>query len=428
LRAASEAASNAALSLVAEARRVGLISQDSVVTDAQGIITLLQTAVVPRPMNLNVVDDATSDLNQLEERRRRLRGDFQDVRDEIFEVERARRDASEFEAEAREQEARLSSIGLIRGAGLSANVCPLCDSHLAHPVPTVDEIRQSLAGIETQLLSVRRDTPRLQERLGTLEARRAELEADLRLVQRQMPQRIADNERMRVQQNQFVEQARVSGRIAYYLESYRATEPKSDFSQSIERLRAEIAELEQLLDDDTIESRLDTALNLIGQELTVYARELLLEHGANPLRLDVKRLTVIADTVDGPLALSQMGSGENWVGYHVATHLSLHKLLRLRNRPVPAFPMLDQPSQAHYPPEYDQNGLIEGLRDEDQAAVRRLFWLLSEYCAALAPRMQVIVSDHVELRDEWFHNAIVERWRDGIKLVPADRPTGMTEA
>lgn len=127
---------------------------------------------------------------------------------------------------------------------------------------------------------------------------------------------------------------------------------------------------------------------------------------------------MVADTDDGPLALSQMGSGENWVGYHVAAHLSLQKLFRRRRRPVPAFLMLDQPSQAHYPPERDQDGRVDALADEDQRAVHRLFELLSEYCDTLHPNMQVIVADHVELLEPWFRAAIVERWRDGIKLVP----------
>jgi hypothetical protein len=78
--------------------------------------------------------------------------------------------------------------------------------------------------------------------------------------------------------------------------------------------------------------------------------------------------------------------------------------------------MLDQPSQAHYPPERDANGLIDGLTDEDQAAVHRLFELLSNYSANSS--LQIIVSDHVELLDQWFHDAIVQRWRDGIAFVP----------
>jgi hypothetical protein len=80
--------------------------------------------------------------------------------------------------------------------------------------------------------------------------------------------------------------------------------------------------------------------------------------------------------------------------------------------------MLDQPSQAHYPAERDDEGKIDSLEDEDQAAVQRLFELLSRYCRELNPGMQVIVADHVELLEPWFREAIAERWRDGIKLVP----------
>ena len=136
------------------------------------------------------------------------------------------------------------------------------------------------------------------------------------------------------------------------------------------------------------------------------------------MRLDLKRLTVVADTDDGPLSLAQMGSGENWVGYHVAAHLSIHKLFYRRGRPVPGLLMLDQPSQAHYPPERDAGGRIDELPDEDQAAVHKLFSLLNHYCGALAPDMQIIVADHVELLDDWFRDSIAERWRDGIALVP----------
>ncbi|MGZ5877542.1 MAG: DUF3732 domain-containing protein, partial [Bradyrhizobium sp.] len=428
VRAITQQTTNTAGALLNEARRAGLISQDSTASDTDSIVRLLNQAAEARPMELDIVDDPTADLEQLEERRRRLRGELVETRDEIGEVERANREASEFESETREQEARLVSIGLISGQGQSgiADICPVCESRLTVPVPTVEQIVASLAGVETQLASVRRDSPRLQERLASLESRRADLEEQLRIVQRQMAQRIADNERLRVQQNQFAEQARVAGRIAYYLESSAVAAPQSDLSQTIARLRAELAELEKILDDDVMESRLDTALNLVGQELTKYAVQLELEHGENPLRLDRKQLTVVADTDDGPLSLVQIGSGENWVGYHVAAHMALHHIFRRRVRPVPAFLMFDQPSQAHYPPEQDKNGLTGGLPDEDQAAVHQLFEVLYEYCRSLAPKMQVIVSDHVELLDQWFRDSIVQRWRDGIALVPPSWPDKAT--
>ncbi|MGO6949699.1 DUF3732 domain-containing protein [Rhizobium johnstonii] len=374
-------------------------------------------AEAPRTLAYAQNDDPAADLTDLEERRRRLRTELQELRDEIKDLQRLTREATDFESEAREQQARLASIGLVDAGDVGHEVCPLCDSHLLVPVPSVNEIKRSLAGLDRQLNAVRRDNPRLQGQIAELEEKRTTLEADLGLVQRDITTRIADNERLRVEQDQFTEQARVAGRIGYYLENAKAISDDDGLRLQIARVRAEVTELERALDQEAMEERLTTALSLVGRDLTEYAGRLQLEHGENGLRLDRKNLTVVADTVDGPLSLPQIGSGENWVGYHVAAHLALHKLFRARRRPVPAFLMLDQPSQAHYPPDRDV-GEITGGEDEDQAAVARLYRLLLDYCAGQSSQMQVIVTDHVDLLIEWFREATVERWRDGIKLVP----------
>ena len=407
------------LGLLSEARRAGLIAPDSPPENPSEALSLLKEAAVLQPMAFSSVDDPEADLTALDERRRSLIGRLQELREEVADVERLHREASEFEVEAREQEGRLASIGLVTEESEdTGETCPLCESHLAVPVPTVAEIRAALANVQTQLRSVRRDGPRLQERLASLASQRADLHERLRDVQTDIARRMQDNEQMRLEQHAFAEQARVAGRIAYFLENAGAVSPDSELSRRIEHLRAEIRELEAVLDDEAAEERLMTALNLVGRDLTSFAGQLGLEHGENPLRLDLKRLTAVADTDEGPLSLAQMGSGENWVGYHVAMHLSLHKLFQRRSRPVPGLLMLDQPSQAHYPPERDTGGPIDDLPDEDQAAVRQLFTLLYDYCDGLAPDMQIIVADHVELLDDWFRDSIAARWRDGSALVP----------
>ena len=367
-------ASTAARALLAEARRAGLVSPDAQPEDARGVLTLLREAAAPQPITFSTIDDPEVDLTALDERRRALLQQMQDLREEIADVERVSRDASKFEVEATEQEARLASIDLIANpTEENVDTCPVCESRLPVSVPAVAEIQASLAHVQTQLRSVRRDTPRLQERLAVLESQRADLNERLRNVQADIAKRVQDNERLRLQQHEFAEQARVAGRIAHYLENTAAVADDSSLPRRLEQLRAEARELEATLDDDATQERLTTALNLLGRDLTSFAGQLGLEHGENPLRLDLRRLTVVADTDAGPLSLAQMGSGENWVGYHVAAHLSLHALFRRRGRPVPSLLMLDQPSQAHYPPERDERGRIDGLPDEDQAAVRRSF-------------------------------------------------------
>lgn len=96
-----------------------------------------------------------------------------------------------------------------------------------------------------------------------------------------------------------------------------------------------------------------------------------------------------------------MGSGENWGGHHVPAHFALNRLFRQKNALYLAFLILDQPSQAHYPVEQNQNGNIEQLPDDDREAVYKLFKLISDVAKELSPSFQVIIMDHADLRETW---------------------------
>ena len=164
-----------------------------------------------------------------------------------------------------------------------------------------------------------------------------------------------------------------------------------------------------------------TFLNLIAERMTTHAVSLDLEHASDGrIRLDLRGLSVVAETETGPIKLSQIGSGENWVGYHVVALLALHYWFRKRGRPVPAVLILDQPSQAHYPPEADQNGSIDELLDADRRAVHDLFQFMHLASREVPQPFQLIVLDHAHLDDEWFEKSIVEEWRGDQTLVPEE--------
>lgn len=408
--------------LVDEARRVSLIPADYFPSSRDEALAALRMASANNDDATDViVDDPDADLGRLQEQRRQLRIQMASLKDEIRDAELLQSGASGFEREAAEQRARLTSIGLVHEEG-HVGVCPLCDSALHQPPPGVQAIQHLLDDITGQLTAVRRENPRLQERLVELERQRASVEERLRENQRVTQARIQESERLRAQQDTFVQRARVAGRIALYLETTATVGGDDGLVEEIARLRAEVAELEKELDPELVEERIMTALNVIGRHMTDYANQLKIEHSNNPIRLDRKNLTVVADTIEGPIPLMRMGSAENWIGYHVVAHLGLHHLFRKRGRPVPGFLMLDQPSQAHYPPDKDVEGDTGVLEDEDKAAVHRIFELLRDFAADedVAGQMQIIVVDHVDIREKWFADAVVDRWRGGVTLVPTD--------
>ena len=55
---------------------------------------------------------------------------------------------------------------------------------------------------------------------------------------------------------------------------------------------------------------LASILNQVSQQMTKWISELGLEYSPFPLRLDLKKLTIVADTPTGPVPMVQMGSSE----------------------------------------------------------------------------------------------------------------------
>jgi hypothetical protein len=161
-------------------------------------------------------------------------------------------------------------------------------------------------------------------------------------------------------------------------------------------------------------------------QMTKLAERLKLEHQGNPYRLDPKRLTVVVDQ-DPPAPLDRIGGGENWLGCHLIILLALHKHFIELNRPVPGFLILDQPSQVYFP-SLSSYQAMEGKAQEemlkanaDIIAVQRLFDLLFDFCEEMYPEFQIIVTEHANLDNTRFQEALVEGpWMGGRALIPED--------
>lgn len=408
-----------ARALMDEAKSVGLIDDRITTTSYEATLDALRhVAEEARLQDEMVIADETELLSTLRAERQGLRNELEQINAEIRSTRNFTSETHGYEREAKEQRARLSSVALVSQADTNHEECPLCKSHLAESVPSVNQINEALRALSLQLEAVEAENPRLLQRLADLERQAAMVQDRLQENQQRIAARVRENELLRTQQDTYILQARTIGKISQYVESVSSIEANSSLRMQMEIARNRVAVLEQELDPENALERLETFLNFVARYMTDFSQKLDLEHRGSQLRLDIRNLTVIADTVNGPVPLSRMGSGENWVGYHVLAHLALHKWFRLKQRPVPGFLFFDQPSQAHYPPEKDAEGAIDSLKDEDQKAVTELFRLIYEATGEMAPDMQIIVTDHADLKLDWFAQSVSARWRGTEKLVP----------
>lgn len=404
-----------------DGKTVGIIDPSFETADYPLMIEALMRAAQYEISTPDSFSDFGSAITRLQDDQRGLRDQLTYTIEEIRATQLFIAEQTEYSREASEHRSRLSSIGLYKKDSDGAH-CPLCDNEVDPAIPNAAAVISSLEQIDRSLSRVGLESPHLQSQLAALTDTRSRLETALVENQKSLEAAYHEDEKARSRREMIVDRARVIGRISAFLEQIGQGEQDNDLAVKIERAKLKVTAMEAAVNPDEIGQRLDTFLNLISRKMSDYARRLDLEHGSDSVRLDLKKLTVVADTATGPIPLNRMGSGENWIGYHVLTHLALHHWYRAQNRPVPGFLIFDQPSQAHYPPDSDrgQDGSLEPLQDSDRRAVYDLFELMLEVANEIGGGFQCIVLDHAKISDEWFEDAIIEEWRGDAFLVPPE--------
>ena len=243
-------------------------------------------------------------------------------------------------------------------------------------------------------------------------------------TERDSRQSSRESARLQEYRDRNARRAHILGRISLYLESVPQLEDGSDLQRQIADLQPQVSGLEEELSDDTVQERVQSALSIISRDMSRWATGLQLEHAEFPLRLDLRRLTVVADGADGPIPMERMGSGENWVGYHLIAHFALHHWFVNRHRPVPRFIFIDQPSQVYFPEDENwQRQRMGRWRRRGQAESPEHVKLAYDVVQVLGGQFQIIVTDHANINETWFQECVVERWRDGGEIDPPEWDT-----
>jgi chromosome segregation ATPase len=244
---------------------VGLVDERRIATTYEAVVEILERITRDDQIQSEeVMADGEDMLASLRTERQGLRNELERVNAEIRSTRTFTLETTGYEREAKEQRARLSAVGLIRPNGHSAAVCPVCESHLSTPVPTVAQIERSLRDLSQQLEVVEAENPRLQARLPSLLAEAATFQERLRDNQLRINTRMRENEILRVQQENFILQARAIGKITQYIETARTGEAGSKLRKQVEIARNRVAVLEAELDPEAVREKLNAFTILSG--------------------------------------------------------------------------------------------------------------------------------------------------------------------
>jgi hypothetical protein len=216
---------------------------------------------------------------------------------------------------------------------------------------------------------------------------------------------------------------RYVGQLQQSILLYEKSGDHSKLKSDIEELKQRVAVLAEQISEKQIQARIQNALKSISNFAGRIVPNLDGEWPSSAIEFVLKDLTikVVQGTRDD--YLWEIGSGANWLAYHVAISLAFHRyFLQTPNHPVANFLVFDQPSQVYFPQSSRAKTAEDDveLEDEDVKAVKKVFKVFSEETKMARGRLQIIVLDHADNKI-WgdLENVIqVEEWRRGQMLVP----------
>ena len=425
-RDAIDTSQEKAIGLYSEAKAVGVIGSADRDLNGGGTIEVLRTALTWKPEK--VPEDDGSRVSHLEEDLGTLRKERREAQARIDAARQFSRRAGGYENEATEQLDRLTSIkALPKNPDSGEWQWPFSERNLALESPVATVLLNELASLDAELRIATGQRPKLEAYLSELDGKAQEVASAIKEKEAELSAAIAANELIAELGTRNNAAARVVGRISLFLENLAPNEELARLEGEHRRLKLKAEDLEKRIGADDSNERLNSILNIVSTQVSQYIQKFEAEFRNFPARFDLANITIVFDRPERPVPMSRTGGGENHLAYHLSALLALH-LFAIRNRrPIPRFLLIDQPTQVYFPSEQiyqDADGSIQKTEaDADLNAVRRLFELLLKFTQEDAPGFQLIVTEHANLREQWFQDALVEQpWTKPPALVPEDWP------
>jgi Protein of unknown function (DUF3732) len=412
------------IGLYSEAKAVGVIGDIGLGTNADRISEALRSALFWKPER--TLEDDGNRLSRLEEDLVQLRKDRREAQARVDAASQFSKRAGGYESEAGEQLDRLASIKALPKRPDSGEwQWPFSEKNLALESPVATVLLNELTSLAAELRVATGQRPKLDAYVADLNEKARGIADAIKEKEAELSAAIAANEVIAQMGSRNNAAARVVGRISLFLETLAPNEQLAALEAEHRRLRLKVEDLETRLGADDSNERLKSILNIISTQVSRYIQKFEAEFGAYPARFDLANITIVFDRPERPVPMSRTGGGENHLAYHLSALLALHLFAVENDLPIPRFLLIDQPTQVYFPSEQvykEADGSVQKTEaDADLKAVRRLFELLLKFTQEDAPGFQLIVTEHANLREKWFQDALVEPpWTKPPALVPED--------
>jgi hypothetical protein len=338
------------------------------------------------------------------------------------------KDLEETENYANQFQIALKTLDLKSESSTSTNDsynCPTCGTETLNLSEEMELIGNAQKQLSKELELVGGYKFSYQKEIDALKKQQAELRQEIKVLTTQKDE--IEKITKSIAEQKSVSERAIYGKAQLDLRIELMSKEKNIvINDETEELKGQLEILRQKLTQFSLEREYERANSFLANNMNKIGDKLDFEVQLKPLNfhfnLRTFTFTHIAPNI-GEIALSEMGSGANWLTCHLALFLSLlHYLAKQKDSVVPSFLFLDQPSQVYFPSKFGESE----AKDNDIRQVEKVYSAildeLNEIQKSAGYLPQVIVTDHadnLDLDNYNFNEYVRKRWtpeKDGALI------------
>lgn len=347
-------------------------------------------------------------LAELDEKEFQVAAQIQEKKEKLYLIQSIKTSNKDYGNDILVQNSRLEAVSWLKSNINNKHHCPFCGSKSTSAKEYVDNyytLSNELSNLSRRVADSHRV---FNKEITTINSDLNKLEMQINEIRTEKQILSQENEEYQKQHQVLNSIFRFSGKLEESLKNYDKISENGDLEKELEKIKKRISEINKLLNQDVLDRKQKNILNQISASIKHYAKIFEAEYCDDDIQLNIENLTLKFVSGNREDFLWEIGSGHNFMSYHISTILAIHEyLLTLADKnKVPTFIIFDQPSQVYFP-ELKKEELTE---DEAVLKVKRIFKVLSEFKNRTNSKVQTIIIEHAG-ENSW------SEYSENVKLI-----------
>lgn len=347
-------------------------------------------------------------LAELDEKEFQVAAQIQEKKEKLYLIQSIKTSNKDYGNDILVQNSRLEVVSWLKSNINNKHHCPFCGSKSTSAKEYVDNyytLSNELSNLSRRVADSHRV---FNKEITTINSDLNKLEMQINEIRTEKQILSQENEEYQKQHQVLNSIFRFGGKLEESLKNYDKISENGDLEKELEKIKKRISEINKLLNQDVLDRKQKNILNQISASIKHYAKIFEAEYCDDDIQLNIENLTLKFVSGNREDFLWEIGSGHNFMSYHISTILAIHEyLLTLADKnKVPTFIIFDQPSQVYFP-ELKKEELTE---DEAVLKVKRIFKVLSEFKNRTNSKVQTIIIEHAG-ENSW------SEYSENVKLI-----------